>query len=151
MAIDITGSTTAQAGNAYEGSPVQATRAGTGGTAQNSAETESGSLDTVNLTGTAALMQKLDAAIAATPVVDMARVNRIQQAIELIADGGQLQARQHPHQRIRISGRRFQKAPPVTASYSCNGRSSSGGASGTAGACGRGRGSLPTMPIRCSR
>jgi negative regulator of flagellin synthesis FlgM len=82
MAIDITGSTTAQAGNAYEGSPVQATRTGTGGTAQNSAETESGSLDTVNLTGTAALMQKLDAAIAATPVVDMARVNRIQQAIE---------------------------------------------------------------------
>jgi negative regulator of flagellin synthesis FlgM len=82
MAIDITGSTTAHTANAYEGSPVQTTRTGTDATAQGGAGTESGSLDTVNLTGTGTLMQQLDAAIAATPVVDMARVNRIQQAIE---------------------------------------------------------------------
>jgi negative regulator of flagellin synthesis FlgM len=81
MPIEITGQTTAHAGTAQEGVPVRATRPGTSTDAQAGTGTESSGLDTLSLTGTAALMQKLDAAIAATPVVDMARVNRIQQAL----------------------------------------------------------------------
>jgi negative regulator of flagellin synthesis FlgM len=82
MPIEITGQTTNQAGTAHEGAAVRTTRAGTGSDAKTGAGSESGALDTLSLTGAAALMQKLDAAIAAAPVVDMARVNRIQQAIE---------------------------------------------------------------------
>ena len=82
MPIDISGQTTAHAGTAQEGVPVRSSRTSTATDAKTGAGTETGSLDTLSLTGAAALMQKLDAAIAATPVVDMARVNRIQQAIE---------------------------------------------------------------------
>lgn len=83
MPIEITGQTTAHTANANEGASVRTTHTGTGTDAKSGAgTTDSSSLDTLSLTGAAALMQKLDAAIAATPVVDMARVNRIQQAIE---------------------------------------------------------------------
>lgn len=82
MPMEITGQTTAQAGTAGEGTGVRSARIGSGTDGRSTTGTASGALDTLSLTGTAALMQKLDAAIAATPVVDMARVNRIQQAIE---------------------------------------------------------------------
>jgi negative regulator of flagellin synthesis FlgM len=82
MPIEITGQTTAHTGTANEGVPVRTTRTGTGTDARTGAGAESGSLDTLSLTGTGTLLQKLDAAIAAAPVVDLARVNRIQQAIE---------------------------------------------------------------------
>ena len=77
----------------------------------------------------------------------------VEQAIELVADCGQLQSRQHLRQHVRIGSRRFHQAPPVTASYSCKGRSNSGSAAGEGSCpfCGRGSGSLPTTPIRCSR
>jgi len=81
MPIEITGQTTAQAGTTQEGVPVRAARPGTSTDAQTGSGAESGGQDSLSLTGTAALMQKLDAAIAVTPVVDMARVNRIQQAL----------------------------------------------------------------------
>lgn len=81
MPIEITDQTTAHAGTASEGASLRSTRIDTDAGRSAGAGTESGSLDTLSLTGTAALMQRLDAAIAATPVVDMARVNRIQQAI----------------------------------------------------------------------
>lgn len=81
MPIEITGHTTAQTGTAHEGGPVRSARTGTP-TDPKTGGAAAGALDTLSLTDTGALLQKLDAAIAATPVVDMARVHRIQQAIE---------------------------------------------------------------------
>lgn len=82
MPIEITGQTTPHTGTASEGTSVRGARTGTATEARTGAGTESGAQDTLSLTGTASLMQKLDAAIAATPVVDLARVSRIQQALE---------------------------------------------------------------------
>lgn len=82
MPIEITGHTTTHSGTVGEGTSVRAGRTGTATDAKAGAGVESGATDTLSLTGTGTLLQKLDAAIAATPVVDMARVNRIQQVIE---------------------------------------------------------------------
>ncbi|MGE0289860.1 MAG: flagellar biosynthesis anti-sigma factor FlgM [Bradyrhizobium sp.] len=82
MPIEITGHTTAQTGTAHEGASVRGARSGTATDPKTGGGAAAGALDTLSLTDTGTLLQKLDAAIAATPVVDMARVNRIQQAIE---------------------------------------------------------------------
>lgn len=82
MPIEITGQTPPHTGTAGEGNSVRAIPIGTAAGAKTGAGKETAGTDTLSLTGTGALMQKLDAAIAATPEVDMERVNRIRQAIE---------------------------------------------------------------------
>lgn len=82
MPIEITGQNTAHTGTAGEGASVRAIPIGATAGAKTGTGQEAGSTDTLSLTGAGTLMQKLDAAIAAAPAVDMERVNRIQQAIE---------------------------------------------------------------------
>lgn len=83
---------------------------------------------------------------------ELAPRGRVQQVIELIADRGQLQARQHARERFQIGSVGLHQAPPVSVSYSCSGRSSAGdAAAATSTPCGFGRGSAPTTPIKCSR
>lgn len=82
MPIEITGHNRPQTSGAGEGTPLRAAR-DDAAPAQKQAGT--GPMqDTVSLTGTAALMHKLDAEIAALPIVDMKRVDAIRQSI---ADG----------------------------------------------------------------
>lgn len=83
MAIEITGQTTAHTGTAGEGGSVRATPSGTlAGANKAGADRETAGADVLSLTGAGTLMQKLDAAVAAAPEVDMERVARIRQAIE---------------------------------------------------------------------
>src|SRR5215208_5335850 len=57
----------------------------------------------------------------------LAPARLIDQAVELVADGCQLEAGEHRHQ--MIVGGIHQKPPPIRASYSASGRSSAGSGS----------------------
>jgi len=81
MPIEITGRHGPQTNGAGEGARV---RPGTGDPAAQKQAATGTTQDTVSLTGTAALLQRVDAELAAQPVVDMKRVDAIRQAI---ADG----------------------------------------------------------------
>ncbi|UGA48811.1 hypothetical protein HU230_0028095 [Bradyrhizobium quebecense] len=81
----------------------------------------------------------------------------VEQAVELIADAGELQSRQHGIERIgRCFGcllcARHQKLPPITASYSVSGRNNECGGDdpGTAAAV-SGRRTAPLRPATPSR
>lgn len=79
MAIEINGNPASQAPRTGEGQTVQVAR-----NEPSAAQQESGrptSLDTVSLTDTAAMMQKLDAVMVSLPVVDAQRVDGIQKTI----------------------------------------------------------------------
>ncbi|MCC6301914.1 MAG: flagellar biosynthesis anti-sigma factor FlgM [Gammaproteobacteria bacterium] len=82
MAIEITGQTTAHTGTAGEGASVRTAPLGTPAGAKAGADREAAGADMLSLTGTGTLMQRLDAAVAAAPEVDMERVARLRQAIE---------------------------------------------------------------------
>src|SRR3954451_9387463 len=60
----------------------------------------------------------------------LAPAGLIDEAVELVADGGQLEAAQHANQAI-VSGA-HQKPPPIRASYSASGRNSAGAGSSSA-------------------
>lgn len=79
MPIEISGHNLSQAGGAGESAKLRAVRGEDKAATQQ--QTGATSTDTVQLTGTAALLQKLDAQIAAQPVVDMQRVEAIRQQI----------------------------------------------------------------------
>ncbi|MDR2877129.1 MAG: flagellar biosynthesis anti-sigma factor FlgM [Chromatiales bacterium] len=79
MAIEISGHNLAQTGSAGDSAKLRAVRSDDNAAAQTKAGVKT---DTVQLTGTAALMQKIDAQIAAEPVVDLQRVEAIRQQIE---------------------------------------------------------------------
>jgi negative regulator of flagellin synthesis FlgM len=82
MAIEINGRIPTQASGSGESSHLRAVRNEDGKGARQAGA--AGSTDTVTLTGTAALMNRLHARIAEAPVVDQARVDAIRQQL---ADG----------------------------------------------------------------
>src|SRR5690606_15661636 len=82
----------------------------------------------------------------------------VEQAVELVADAGQLEPRQHGIERIEHRGGLLcachQKDPPAIASYSASGRRSAGkdcgGGSCVGSACARtGWPPTPATPARC--
>lgn len=80
MPIEINGHNLSQTGSAGESAKLRAVR-GEDKAATQQQTGAAASTDTVQLTGTAALLQKLDAQIAAQPVVDVQRVEAIRQQI----------------------------------------------------------------------
>lgn len=83
MAIEINGRIPPQASGSGESTQLRAVR-NEDGAGANKTGAAANTQDTVTLTGTAALMHRLDAEIAATPVVDQQRVDALRQQI---ADG----------------------------------------------------------------
>ncbi len=80
MPIEINGSSTPQPGRAGESGSLRVVRnEGNGERQDGGGKTPT---DSVVLTGSAGLMQRLDNRIAEIPVVDTARVNTIRQSIE---------------------------------------------------------------------
>lgn len=79
MAIEITGHNPAQASNARAEAKGQVGRTDPPLPKQQTGQPSSA--DTVTLTDTAAQLHKLEAAIAAMPIVDIARVEDIRQAL----------------------------------------------------------------------
>lgn len=79
MPIEITGQTSPYTSGASEGASVQVAR--NEPTAQEKETGRPSALDTVSLTETAALIQKLDEVIVTLPVVDTQRIEGIQKAI----------------------------------------------------------------------
>jgi len=73
----------------------------------------------------------------------------VEQTVELVADGGQLQPGQHPVELV-LHRRRHHQAPPATASHSASGRSSAGGSSLPASSR-TGRPSAPATPSNWAR
>ncbi|MDX9740396.1 MAG: flagellar biosynthesis anti-sigma factor FlgM [Gammaproteobacteria bacterium] len=80
MAIEINGRTPSQANGSGESSHLRAVRNDEGNGARQ-AGAAGNTQDTVTLTGTAALMNRLHSDIAAAPVVDQQRVDAIRQQI----------------------------------------------------------------------
>jgi flagellar biosynthesis anti-sigma factor FlgM len=80
MAIEINGRIPSQASGSGESSHLRAVRNEDGKGAHQTGAT-SNTQDTVTLTGTAALMNRLHAEITAAPVVDQARVDAIRQQL----------------------------------------------------------------------
>ena len=81
----------------------------------------------------------------------------VEQAVELVADAGELQARQHGVERIGqhfgcFLCARHQKLPPIAASYSARDRNNEGdGDAGTVGAAISARQTAPSRPATPSR
>lgn len=80
MPIEISGRTPQQTGGAGEGAQLRAVRSDDAAT-QKQAGAAATPRDTVSLTGAAALLHRIDAEIAAQPVVDTQRVEAIRQRI----------------------------------------------------------------------
>jgi len=82
MPIEITGQTTNQLPSAKEDTKLQVVQDNTIPAPSQQETGKSSTLDTVSLTDTAAMLQKMEAAMAETPVVDTQRVEDIQNALE---------------------------------------------------------------------
>ena len=81
MPIEITGQTTNQPSSTKEGATLQVVHDNTSSPPSDQETGKSGTLDTVSLTDSAALLQKMEAAMADAPVVDTQRVEGIRKAI----------------------------------------------------------------------
>lgn len=81
MPIEITGQTTNQLPSAKEGTNLQVVQDNTTPAPSDQETGKSSTLDTVSLTDSAALLHKMEAAMADAPVVDTQRVEGIRKAI----------------------------------------------------------------------